>query len=68
MLILPRKLGESIVIGDGESQVAITVVDIGACGTFVRLGITAPRDTPVYRPDAKHAVEGHQARRASGGH
>lgn len=66
MLILPRKLGESITIGDGESRVTITVVDIGECGTFVRLGIEAPRDVPVYRPDAKHAIEGHQARRASG--
>lgn len=66
MLILPRKLGESIVIGDGPEAVTITVVDIGEEGTFVRLGIDAPPTVPIYRPDVKHAIEANQARRANG--
>lgn len=66
MLILPRKLGESIVIGDGPGAVTITVVDIADDGTFVRPGINAPPSVSVYRPDVKHAIEKLQARRASG--
>lgn len=44
MLVLSRKLGEKITIGDG---IVITVVDIDR--GKIRLGIEAPRDTPIYR-------------------
>lgn len=66
MLILPRKLGEQVVIGDGPDAITITVVDIGDAGTFVRLGIDAPPNVPIYRPDVKHRIEADQARRANG--
>jgi carbon storage regulator CsrA len=66
VLILPRKLGESIVIGDGPDTVTITVVDIGEEGTFVRLGIDAPPSVPIYRPDAAEKINSYQARRAKG--
>ena len=44
MLVLSRKLGEKIFIGD---NICITVVDIGK----IRLGIEAPRDVPIYRQE-----------------
>jgi len=46
MLLLSRKLGEQIRIGDG---IAITVVNIR--GGRVRFGITAPRDVPIHRTE-----------------
>lgn len=45
MLILTRKVGESITIGDGS----ITVSVIEVKGRQVRLGINAPSDTPIHR-------------------
>lgn len=52
MLILTRKLGEQVLIGD---SIAITVLDIDS--DKVRLGIEVPRDVPVYRPDAAHGAK-----------
>lgn len=44
MLVLTRKLGEKIVIGDG---IVLTVVAIK--GGQIRLGIEAPEHVPVWR-------------------
>ncbi len=46
MLVLSRKLGEKIHIGN---NICITVVDIDR--GKVRLGIEAPRDVPVFRSE-----------------
>ncbi|MGL6073032.1 MAG: carbon storage regulator [Fimbriiglobus sp.] len=46
MLVLSRKLGEKILIGD---NIYITVVDIDR--GKIRLGIEAPRDVPIYRQE-----------------
>ena len=46
MLVLSRKVGQSIVIGDG---IEITVVELR--GDQVRLGIHAPREVPVNRKE-----------------
>lgn len=46
MLVLQRKLGEKIYIGD---SIVITVVDISR--DKIRLGIEAPRDVPIYRQE-----------------
>lgn len=46
MLVLSRKLGERICIGD---NIFITVVDINR--GKIRLGIEAPRNVPVYRQE-----------------
>jgi len=50
MLVLSRKLGEKICIGD---NICITVVDIDR--GKVRLGIDAPRSVPVYRQELLNA-------------
>ena len=46
MLILSRKVGESIKIGDG-----VTVTVLGKRGTQIRLGITAPEGVKVNREE-----------------
>ena len=46
MLILTRRVGENIRIGD---EVSVTV--LGIRGNQVRIGINAPIDVPVYREE-----------------
>lgn len=46
MLVLSRKEGEQIVIGE---NIVITVVDIDR--GKIRLGIEAPKDVPIYRKE-----------------
>ena len=52
MLILARRIGESIMIGD---QVELTVVDIK--GDQVKLGINAPSQVKVYRREVYAAIQ-----------
>lgn len=52
MLVLSRKYGEKIRIGD---DITITVVDIDR--NKVRLGIEAPRDVPIYRTELLPVIE-----------
>ena len=52
MLVLSRQRDETIMIGD---DVEITVVDIR--GDKVRLGITAPKETPVHRKEVYDAIK-----------
>lgn len=56
MLILTRRISESIIIGD---DVKITV--LGVKGNQVRLGIDAPKDLSVHREEiyARIQKEGH---------
>jgi len=51
MLILTRKLGESIAIGD---DIKIEVLDIK--GRQVRIGVQAPRQTKVYRGELYQVI------------
>lgn len=46
MLVLSRRIGERIVIGDG---ILVTVVATG--GDRVRLGVSAPAATPIHREE-----------------
>jgi carbon storage regulator len=52
MLILSRKKGEEIVIGE---EIRISVVDIR--GDKVRLGIECSRDIPVHRREVWEEIE-----------
>jgi carbon storage regulator len=52
MLVLSRRLGESVVIGD---DVVVTVLEIR--GDVVRLGVDAPRHVPVRRQELLAQVE-----------
>ena len=62
MLVLTRKAGESIVIGN---QVRITVLEMQ--GRQIRLGIEAPTEIPVHRGEVYERIkeENEQAARAS---
>lgn len=60
MLVLSRKSGERIRIGEGESQITITTVRIGP--NTVRLGIDAPHNMNIVREEiASESVIGHSA-------
>jgi carbon storage regulator len=52
MLVLTRKLGESIAIDD---HIKIVVVQIK--GKQVRLGIKAPRETKIHREEVYKAIQ-----------
>ena len=51
MLVLTRRPGESIVVGD---NIVVTVIEIK--GGQVRIGIDAPRDVDVYREEIYEQV------------
>lgn len=51
MLILTRRPGESLMIGD-----QVKVVVLGVKGNQVRLGIEAPKDTAVHREEVYQRI------------
>jgi carbon storage regulator len=51
MLVLSRKLGESVII---DENTIVTVVDIR--GDKVRLGFSAPKEVPIQREEVFRAV------------
>jgi carbon storage regulator len=51
MLIITRRPGEKIMVGD---DIVIHVIEI--VGNSVRIGIEAPRSVPVYREEIWNAV------------
>ena len=61
MLVLARKVGQHIVIGD---CIEITVLNIR--GDQVRLGITAPRDVVVHRKEVLMQVPPNAAKADAG--
>jgi len=54
MLVLTRKVGEALVLGDGE--VIVRVVGISSGGSKVRIGIEAPDELPVHRQEVYEAI------------
>lgn len=62
MLILTRRVGETVVIGD---EVQVTV--LGVKGNQVRLGVTAPRDVSVHRQEIYDRIRKEQGGGASNG-
>jgi carbon storage regulator len=52
MLVLSRKKDEKIVIGDG-----IEVVIVEIKGDTVKIGVSAPKDVPIYRSELLEAVK-----------
>ena len=61
MLLITRRAGERIVLGD---DIIIEVMEV--TGTQVRVGIHAPRSVPVYREEIWEAVKA-ENRAAAGG-
>ena len=52
MLILTRRVGETLVIGDD-----VTVTVLGVKGNQVRLGINAPKDLSVHREEIYQKIQ-----------
>lgn len=54
MLILTRRIGESLVIGD-NGEINITV--LGVKGNQVRIGVNAPKDVSVHREEIFNRIQ-----------
>lgn len=52
MLLLSRRIGESIMIGD---NVVIRVLGVSGCQ--IRLGIAAPKEVPVHREEIFNRIK-----------
>ena len=52
MLILTRRVGETLMIGDN-----VTVTVLGVKGNQVRLGVNAPRDVAVHREEIFERIQ-----------
>jgi carbon storage regulator len=52
MLILTRRISESLIINDN-----ITITVLGVKGHQVRLGINAPLDIPVHREEIQQKID-----------
>jgi carbon storage regulator len=61
MLVLTRKPGQSIMIGDG-----VEVQVLSVAGEKVRLGISAPRDVSIFRNEVYDRIES-ENEQSSGG-
>lgn len=60
MLVLTRKIDESIIIGD---NIKITIVDVR--NDQVKLGISAPREIPVHREEVYREIQEENRRAAT---
>ena len=62
MLILTRRVGETLMIGD-----EVTVTVLGVKGNQVRIGINAPKDVSVHREEIYERIKREQGGVTPGG-
>ena len=59
MLILTRRIGETLMVGD-----EVTVTVLGVKGNQVRLGVNAPKDVAVHREEIYERIQEEQEKDA----
>lgn len=52
MLILTRKPGQAIIVGDD-----VTITVLGVKGNQVRIGVNAPKQVPVHREEVYERIK-----------
>jgi carbon storage regulator len=62
MLILTRRVGETLMIGDN-----VTVTVLGVKGNQIRLGVNAPREVAVHREEIFARIKREEANGEAGG-
>ncbi len=57
MLILTRRVGETLMVGD-----EVTVTVLGVKGNQVRIGVNAPQDVAVHREEIYQRIQNENAK------
>jgi carbon storage regulator len=53
MLILTRRVGETLIIGDGDVKFTV----LGVKGNQVRLGVDAPKNVSIHREEIYQRIQ-----------
>lgn len=60
MLILTRRVGETLMVGDN-----VTVTVLGVKGNQVRIGVNAPKEVAVHREEIYQRIQNEKAGESS---